>query len=369
MKLRHNGIRMRYVLILAAAVSLAAADMSLTVNKLTAFIRSAIQLKQPDRQVADYLRHVKMAEKLEDRTIEELQGLGAGPKTVAALHELRDASATLPAAAPPPPQPVYVPPPPPDSIEQAKIIGEARDYVMNYTKSLPNFICVQVTRRSVDPRGSDSWYHTDTITTRLSYDGQREDYQVILVNNQPVTNVSMEKLGGTTSAGEFGTMMKEIFEPESHTRFAWERWATLRGRRTYVFAYDVEQQYSRYHILAEDSLNIVPAYRGLVYVDRDTKMVTKITLIPYNIPDTFPVRESHQSLDYDFEKIGDGEFLLPLKSTLEVSRSNYATKNEIEFRMYRKFETGTTIKFDTPEPLPEDQTKEKPLDDKATKKQ
>jgi hypothetical protein len=360
---------MRYVLILAAALGLAAADMSLTVDKLTAFIRSSIQLKQPDRQVAEYLKHVKMVEKLEDRVIEELEGMGAGPKTVAALHELRDASSALPVAAPPPPKPVITPIPGPDSIEQAKIIGEARQYVMNYTKSLPNFICVQVTRRSVDPRGTDNWYHTDTITTRLSYDGQREDYQVVLVNNQPVTNMPMEKLGGTTSAGEFGTMMKEIFEPESHTRFAWERWATLRGRRTYVFAYDVEQQYSKYHILAEDKLNIVPAYRGLVYIDRDTKMVTKVTLVPYNLPDAFPVHESHQSLDYDFEKIGDGEYLLPLKSVLTVGRSNFASKNEIEFRMYRKFETGSTIRFDTPEPLPDEQIKEKPVEDKAQKKQ
>jgi hypothetical protein len=361
---------MRYVLIFAAALGLTAADMSLTVDKLTAFIRSAIQLKQPDRQVAEYLHHVKMVEKLDDRMVEDLQGMGAGPKTVAALRELSNASSTLPAAAPPPPKPVVVPIPGPDSIEQAKIIEEARQYVMNYTKGLPNFICVQVTRRSVDPRGTDSWYHTDTITTRLTYDGQKEDYQVVLVNNQPVTNTSMEKLGGTTSAGEFGTMMKEIFEPESNTRFAWERWATLRGRRTYVFAYDVEQQFSKYHILAEGSLNIVPAYRGLVYIDRDTKMITKITLNPYNIPDTFPIRESHQSLDYDFEKIGDNEFLLPLKSVLEVGRSRYATKNEIEFRLYRKFETGSTIKFDTtPEPLPDDKTKEKPPEDKTQKKQ
>jgi len=361
---------MRYVLILAAAVGLAAADMSLTVDKLTAFIRSAIQLKQPDRQVAEYLHHVKMVEKLDDRVVEDLQGMGAGPKTVAALRELSNASSTLPIAAPPPPKPVYVPPPPPSSIEQAKIIDQARDYVMNYSKNLPNFICVQVTRRSFDPKGGDSWYHADTITARLTYDGQKEDYQVVLHNDQPVTNKSMEAFGGTTSAGEFGTMMKEIFEPESHTRFAWERWATLRGRRTYVFAYDVEQQYSRYHILAEDSLNIVPAYRGLVYVDQDTKMVTKVTLNPYNIPDTFPVRESHQSLDYDFEKIADGEYLLPLKSVLEVSRGRYATKNDIEFRLYRKFETGSTIKFETtPEPLSDDKTKEKPPEDKSQKKQ
>jgi hypothetical protein len=352
---------MRYVLILAAAIGLAAADMSLTVDKLTAFIRSAIQLKTPDKDVAEYLHHVKMVEKLDDRMVEELQGMGAGAKTVAALRVLSDASSTLPVAVPPPPKPIYVPPPPPSSIEQAKIIDEAREYVMNYTKNLPNFICVQVTRRSFDPKGGNNWYKGDTITTRLTYDGQKEDYQVVLHNDQPVTNKSMEAFGGTTSAGEFGTMMKEIFEPESQARFAWEKWATLRGRRTYVFAYDIEQQFSKYHILVEDNLNIVPAYRGLVYIDQDTKMVTKLTLDPYNLPETFPVRESHQSLDYDFEKIADAQYLLPLKAVLTVSRSRYGSKNETEFRLYRKFET--------PDALPDDATKEKPPEDKTQKKQ
>jgi hypothetical protein len=367
--LRHNSSSMRYVLILAAAIGLAAADMSLTVDKLTAFIRSAIQLKTPDKDVAEYLHHVKMVEKLDDRMVEELQGMGAGAKTVAALRVLSDASSTLPVAVPPPPKPIYVPPPPPSSIEQAKIIDEAREYVMNYTKNLPNFICVQVTRRSFDPKGGNNWYKGDTITTRLTYDGQKEDYQVVLHNDQPVTNKSMEAFGGTTSAGEFGTMMKEIFEPESQARFAWEKWATLRGRRTYVFAYDIEQQFSKYHILVEDNLNIVPAYRGLVYIDQDTKMVTKLTLDPYNLPETFPVRESHQSLDYDFEKIADAQYLLPLKAVLTVSRSRYGSKNETEFRLYRKFETGSTIKFETPDALPDDATKEKPPEDKTQKKQ
>ena len=175
-----------------------------------------------------------------------------------------------------------------------------------------------------------------------------------------MTNIKLDQLGGTTSMGEFGTMLKEIFEPSSHARFGWERWTTLRGRRTYVFNYAIEQQNSKYTIYVDHDLHIVPAYRGLVYVDRDTKMVTKVTLEPYNLPDTFPVHDSLQSLDYDFEKIGDGEFLLPLKSVLTVNRSQYATKNETEFRLYRKFSTESTIKFETPEPLPEEKTKEKP---------
>jgi hypothetical protein len=93
-------------------------------------------------------------------------------------------------------------------------------------------------------------------------------------------------------------------------------------------------------------------------------MVTKITQIPYDLPATFPVHDVKLSLDYDFTKIGDAEFLLPLKSVNSSSSTRYLSRNEIEFRLYRKFGTETTIKYETPEPLPEDKTKEKPEEKK-----
>src|SRR5271154_77901 len=127
---------MRWIFCLVTALGLAAsAEMSLTVAKLVQFIHSAVELKQPDRQVAEYLKHVKMTEKLDDQTIEDLQGQGAGPKTVAALKELRDTSEKLKLAdaAPPPPKPVYIQKPGPDLTEQGKIIEETREYAKNYT--------------------------------------------------------------------------------------------------------------------------------------------------------------------------------------------------------------------------------------------
>lgn len=348
------------VLLMAGLCFAATSEMKLTVNQLVKFIESAVKLKQPDREVAEYLRHVKLSNKLDDRTIEDLQGMGAGPKTVAALHDLRDSSATLtaPPALPPPPLKIEIPPP--DSIEQGKILEEARQYALSYTKQMPNFLCVQVIRRDVDPRGTDSWYHIDTITARLSYFEGHEDYKVVLVNSQPVNDLPLERLGGTISEGEFVSMMKDIFSPESQTRFDWERWATLRGKRNYVFSYDIDQEHSRYRILADRTLQIVTPYRGLVFIDTETKMITRLTLNAYDIPITFPVRDVKTVLDYDFTKIGDSDYMLPLKAVVIAHRANQATKNDSEFRLYRKFGTETSIKFDTPEPLPEEKTKEKP---------
>jgi len=96
-------MRLKAALLLLGASLCWSATTRLTVEQLVSFVRSAIQLKQPDRQVASYLGTVILTQRLDDITIEDLQGEGAGPKTVEALKALREASQTL--SAPPAPTP------------------------------------------------------------------------------------------------------------------------------------------------------------------------------------------------------------------------------------------------------------------------
>ena len=357
---------MRLRVVLAALVlSLALpAQVRLSVEQLTEFIKSAVKMKQDDRKVAEYLKKVQLSERLTDQAVEDLQSLGAGSKTVAALHDLRDASAQLPERKPPAPKPAYVGPPPPSAIEQKRVLDEARHYALTYTNTLPDFICMQVVRRYVDPSGLEAWHHMDTVTERLSYFDKHEDYKVVLVNNRPV-EMAHEQLGGAVSSGEFGTMMREIFAPSTEAAFEWDRWATLRGRRMHVFFYRVTSGRSQYRIEERESRqSMIIGYRGYIYVDRDTNAVMKITLDGESIPDSFPIRDVHLSLDYDFQTLSDHPFILPLKAVL-TSRIGGKTlsKNEIEFRMYRKFTAESVIKavdFEAPEPLPPDATSEQP---------
>ncbi len=340
---------------------LAAAQTRMTVEQLVKFIRSSVQIKQTDKEVARYLKKVALSERLDARTIEELQAFGAGPKTREALNELAAASKTLP----PPAQPVAVfqeraEIPPPDPAEQKRVLAAAREYAMRYVSSLPDFLCTQVTRRYADPSGMEFWSALDTITARLSYVDNKEDYKVVLLNSRPV-NTSMHELGGAVSTGEFGSMMKELFDPKTEASFAWERWATLRGRRTYVFRYRVAQPRSQWHVAYERTNDIVPAYNGLVYVDRDTDSVVRITMNA-ELPPSFPIQQAATVLDYDFAEIGDQKHLLPLKAVVRMREGKLLVKNDVEFRLYRKFTAEASIKFDaeTPEPLPEDKTTEQP---------
>src|ERR1051326_859498 len=351
--------------LLLIILTAAAADMVLTVDQLVSFIKSSVQKRFPDKEIAEYLKHVKLANKLDDRTVEDLQGLGAGPKTVAALHDLRDSTARL--AAPPPIVPKAAPKPldPPDSVEQAKILDEAREYALNFEKKLPNFICAEIQRRYVDryhrsvqSLDDPAWNLQDTITPKLTYFDHQEKYEVQMVNNHSVVNMPMERLGGAVSRGEFGSMMRYIFDRDSQARFEWDHWATLRGRRAYVFSFDIDQEHSKYSILWDNSQELRPAYRGKIYIDTETKMIVRIVETPYGIPTTSPVQAVTDTLDFEFTRIGDSEYLVPMKAVIVSATSRYLARNDKEFRLYRRFGAETTIKFETPEPLPPEKTKE-----------
>src|ERR1039457_2272000 len=168
-----------------------------TLQQTKSFIHSAIQLKNPAKEVAETLHKMKLSEHQDLATVEGLQGPGAGPKTGAVLKELATESSALQEAQPPAPKPVYVPPRPPSSEQQARLL--------------------------------------DVLTARLSYFNQKEDYKLLSKNGRVVTDVSYASVGGAFSMGDFGTDMRDIFDPARHASFAWERWATLRGRRTHVF--------------------------------------------------------------------------------------------------------------------------------------
>jgi hypothetical protein len=341
------------------------AQQALTVDKLTEFIKSSIAQKLPDKEVAAYLATIKLTSKLEDRAVEDLQGLGAGPKTIAALNRLVEQSATLSIAAPKPLAPKYVEPPAPSLADQKKILDEVRSYALNYSKTLPDFICLQLTRRSVDtryqPGSMGSWTPADRIVEKLSYFDQKEKYEAISVNETPMYGKTWENLGGSISRGEFGSLLRDVFEEGTSADFQWDHWGRLRNRLCYVFRYHVNASRSRYSVDYERKQQAVPAYHGLVYVEKGSNVITRLTIEP-EMPEGFPVQEIHQTIDYNFFDISGRQYLLPMYSQVQSRAGRFGSRNEIEFRKYQKYAADTSIKFDDVEDttIPEDQKKEDP---------
>jgi hypothetical protein len=348
------------------------AQQSLTLDELVAFVKSSKELKQSDREVASFLSKVKLKERLDDRTIETMQGFGIGEKTLQALEALRDRSKQLAKATPVLPEPKGRPKPPPSSEEQAAAISDAREYALGYSKNLPNFLCTQVVRRKVAPpiggrydrgnrTGEPNYQTQDTLTLRLSYFEQKEDYKLILVNGS-MARQDYNTVGGATSRGEFGSMLKELFEPSTEAHFEFDHWARLNGNLVMSFRYFVEQSHSKYEVEYEHRLHLVPGYSGYVLLDPTTHVVMRITQQAENVPADFPVQDISSRLDYDYQDIGGSQFLLPLATQLTSRVDGYMTQNDAEFTHYKKYSADAAITYDvSPDSIPEEKTKETPV--------
>lgn len=386
------NMRFRLVLVLVSAALAAQAQMQMNVQQLADFVRSEIALgHHSDKQIAAYIKKLDLSEKLTEKTIVDLEAQGAGPKTIEALQELKAKTANMkpaktdatysPATAPdntltsgPATMTLSTkapPIPPPDSVRQAKILDSMRQYAMSYTQNLPNFICVQVTRQYVDPYGKDNYRSIGNILARVSYNQGREKYDVYSVNGQLI-QTSMEGVpmrnGGAISTGEFGSLMREIFEPKSQAEFGWDHWATLRGRRMAVFNYFIDSGHSSWSISYSagpgDQQRIITAYKGLVYADANTGEIDRIKFVAVDIPRSFPVTEATEILDYDAVDISGQSYVCPMMAKLYMRADRQSSRNEIEFRNYRKFGTESSVKYDmdpnAPPPLPPSKTEEQP---------
>ena len=341
---------MRRILILFVLTSLAAlAQTKMTIVQLRDFLKSSVQLHQPDKQVAQFLKQVVLSNKLDEDTYSALLGLGLGDKTVEALRGLFDSSRVLTAAPPAPVAPPVKVIPPPSEAAQRKLIEDTRAYGINYSKSLPNFICTQVTRRFADPTGLEFWQREDQIVAQLTFFEQKEEYKVKLVDNR-IVDTTMDKLGGTTSTGEFGSMMQEIFAAKTETDFRWLRWATLSGKRAHVISYVVLVNKGDMSISAQGESGgwqqTKAGYKGLIYVERDSGVVLRITQDAVDIEPGFPIQEAGRVLDYDLVDIAGSKHMLPTKFTTKLRSGKLLTKNEVEFRSYRKYGTESSIVFD-----------------------
>ena len=312
-------------------------------------MNSALKQKQADKDIAAALAGMKLSQKLDTRTIEELQGNGAGPKTVAALTKLAEASASLPGpvakAEAPKPKPLA----PPSYEDQQTVLNAAREYALNYSRTLPDFICLQVTHRYIDPHyrpGNEGyWAVSDRLAEKLSYFDQHEKYEPISRNDNSLYGKSADAVGGALSRGDFGTLLREVFDPASSAEFHFVRWGNLEGHLMYVYSYAIDQIHSKETLQFDRSQEVTPGYHGEVYVEKGSNSVWRVTVEP-EPPASFPMQNIREQLDYRYTDISGQKFLLPTRGEIVMRTQGVGNKNEIDFRSYRKYSADASIKFD-----------------------
>ena len=63
------------------------------------------------------------------------------------------------------------------------------------------------------------------------------------------------------------------------------------------------------------------------------------------MPKDFGLQSPSLSLDYGMVKIGNDDFLLPLRSMLQLRHAKAFVRNETVFRGYRRFQAESQVKY------------------------
>jgi hypothetical protein len=231
-------------------------------------------------------------------------------------------------------------------IEEDPVIAKAKAAAQDYVGTLPNFFCRQLTTRFETENAKDGWQALDTVTADLAYENGRESYQNIKIGNKTVSG-SMDQIPGSSSSGEFSSILEDLFDASTAASFRKSGQDSLRGRSSYTYKFEVKRENSHWRVVSGGQL-YYPAYRGTVWIDRETARVTRIEMESRNMPVLFPFDKVETAVDYDFVRLSTPEqFLMPV--TAEVlsceQSSNRCLRNRIEFRNYRKFGAESEITF------------------------
>jgi|ERR1017187_539369 hypothetical protein len=231
--------------------------------------------------------------------------------------------------------------------QTAAAIEISRNVALAYARSLPDFVCTQLVHRYLDATHRGFWRSLDTLTIKLSYFEQKEDHKLVLIDGMPSQKSYIDLLGAVTT-GEFGSILQQIFDPDSQAVFTWEKWTKVGARRAAIYLFHVDGPHSRFGLsfrLSSGATQAIVGLRGTVEVDRETGEVLRLTYAADAIPKTYPIRLSTTAVNYDLADVGGRKYLLPASSEIEMRSVDMWARNHTDFREYRKFSADSTIRF------------------------
>ncbi len=242
---------------------------------------------------------------------------------------------------------------PPSASEQDAFLAEARNVALAYDESLPDFLCTLTIRRyATAPAGigrgpSMTERLSDTVVVNLSYYQGNEQYTVLSVNGLKPASPDAY-MGGLMSTGEFGMVLRNIFDKPAEFKFL--KWTSFHSRKSAVYSFRVDASARPYQIRSWDTrrqsaLSAIVGLRGELCIDAESHSVLRFSYQSDGVPRGFPISATSTSVEYDYASIAGRRYLLPSAANVRMS-GDAEKRNEVAFNSYRKFSSDTSISFE-----------------------
>ena len=227
------------------------------------------------------------------------------------------------------------------------LLERARQWALSFTRTLPDFVCTQITKRSDNQGQADTALKKrHDIVTKVQFVGGAESYLTLTVDGKP----SQRHIREISGMGEFGNTLQALFRPDSPARFFHEGESLVDGQPAVVFAVTHPSGYQLYTGVLHDGTlqNFVRVgYEGHIHIAKESAAVLRVAgKRIFGVPADFPVRQARFQIDYGPVDIEGNTHWLPVRSRdVLVGRRGWINQNENKWMNYRRFATRTTLDF------------------------
>jgi len=368
------------------AFSLSAlAAKPMTVEQLQASMAAAQAEHRTDDAQLKQLADIRLTARLTGFDLQQMAALSPGPATTQALYAIADASAFLD-----PPASEIPDKPAPTPSEQSAMFAQTLHYAVHVLPTLPNLLAIRSTQHYVDSlrglefvsaqRGELYWIgnhqapvafrdgrETDDPATTAASEGAEKK------NHTAGTRESgaPDPVGGLSSWGEFGPILKVVLGDSIKGKLSWARWELENGKPVAVFHFAVDRSLSHYGIsyCCEITAEATSAglskvkrpvllrqvgYHGNLEVEPETGAILRVVIEAELRPED-SIQRSSMMVEYGPVKIGDSVSICPVHSvSITASRAEYESHgemdsftrmllNDVRFTDYHRFGSESTL--------------------------
>jgi hypothetical protein len=155
---------------------------------------------------------------------------------------------------------------------------------------------------------------------------------------------------GPTSTGAFGTALVDVFENRgAHYTFLGQM--NRDSRVVFAYSFDVPEGASHSFVKLANGWDKT-AYHGSFEIDASTAELTRLVTETADLPAEAKACRYRTSTDYHYQPIGDGQYLIPLKSDFDVLLPNDSEdRSAIVFSGCHEYRAESSIILDGEAPL------------------
>ena len=212
---------------------------------------------------------------------------------------------------------------------------------------LPDYTCLQTVERSQRRAASHKFELLDLVRLEVGLAQGKELFAWPGSGKFDDRDVTEMVQGGTIGNGNFALHARAVFlSGTANIHYAGDE--DFEQRSVHRFDYDVPLKRSTYRLQVPPNQSLV-AYHGSFWADRQSLDIVRLVVDADHIPRELEIQEARKVIDYARMPIGSSEFLLPMRSELELLdlRGN-ESRNRTVLSTCRQFAGEAVLTFGEP---------------------